>query len=166
MKSSISCLYLLAKCCYFRDNTHTMPTVTTIKTVPYCVEDMYELVNRIEAYPDFLPWCDASIIHHRDEDAVKASLVIAAGGIKKSFTTHNLLQKNKMIEIRLVDGPFKHLEGFWRFDKEEEGCKISLDLEFEFSTRWLSMSLGPIFHQLTSSLVDAFYKRAQTLHGK
>jgi ribosome-associated toxin RatA of RatAB toxin-antitoxin module len=91
--------------------------------------------------------------------------VIAAAGMSKSFTTRNLHQINKMIEIRLVDGPFSHLEGFWRFDEVEEGSKISFDLEFEFAGKMLSMLLGPVFEQVTDKMVDAFCARAETLYG-
>ena len=83
----------------------------------------------------------------------------------KTFTTLNRMQKNKMIEMKLIDGPFKHLQGFWRFDAlEENGCKIALDLEFEFSNRVMSLAFGPIFSQIADSMVDAFCKRAVAVY--
>jgi len=97
---------------------------------------------------------------------VQGTLVIAAAGMSKSFTTRNLLQQNKMIEIRLIDGPFKHLEGFWRFDPTESGgCQISFDLEFEFAGGLFSMLLGPVFEQVTNKMVDAFCQRAEELYA-
>jgi ribosome-associated toxin RatA of RatAB toxin-antitoxin module len=126
---------------------------------------MYNLVNEVEKYSEFLPYCQESIVHHRDEDEVQATLVIAAAGMHKSFTTRNRLQINKMIEIRLIDGPFSHLEGFWRFDEVPEGCQISVDLEFEFAGRMVSMLLGPVFEQVTEKMVDAFCDRAQSIYG-
>jgi ribosome-associated toxin RatA of RatAB toxin-antitoxin module len=90
--------------------------------------------------------------------------VLAGGGFQKSFTTCNRLQKDKMIEIRLLDGPFRQLEGFWRFDAEGEHCQITLDLEFEFSSKLLALAFGPVFNQVANSLMDAFCKRAQHVY--
>lgn len=103
-----------------------MTIVKRSRTVPYSCEQMYGLVNDVEHYSEFLPYCAESKILHRDNDEVQATLVIAAAGMSKSFTTRNRLQTNKMIEIRLVDGPFSHLEGFWRFDQEEKGAEFLL----------------------------------------
>ncbi len=142
-----------------------MTVVKKVRTVGYSCEQMFNLVNDVEQYSEFLPYCVQSTVEHRDKDDVQARLVIQAAGISKSFTTRNLLQANKMIEIRLIDGPFKHLEGFWRFDETQEGCCISFDLEFEFAGRMFSMLLGPIFDQVTDRMVDAFCQRAGVLYG-
>ncbi|WP_133140362.1 type II toxin-antitoxin system RatA family toxin [Legionella genomosp. 1] len=142
-----------------------MTIVQKSRIVKFSCEQMYTLVNEVEHYAEFLPYCSQSIIHHRDADEVQATLVISAAGMNKSFTTRNRLQANKMIEIRLVDGPFSHLEGFWRFDEVSEGCKISFDLEFEFAGRMFSMLLGPIFEQITNKMVDAFCDRAENLYA-
>ncbi len=104
--------------------------------VPYSSEQMYQLVDGINLYPQFLPWCRTAVEHERDADQVKASIEIAKGAVNKRFTTLNRLQKNKTIEMRLVDGPFQHLHGFWRFDElKADACKVSLDLDFEFSNK-------------------------------
>lgn len=142
-----------------------MTVVKKSRTVPYTCEQMYNLVNDIERYGEFLPYFSSSVVHHRDEDEVQATLNVTAVGMSKSFTTRNLLQANKMIELRLVDGPFSHLEGFWRFDETPEGCLISFDLEFEFAGRMFSMLLGPVFEQVTDTMVDAFCDRAKALYG-
>jgi ribosome-associated toxin RatA of RatAB toxin-antitoxin module len=143
-----------------------MPVVNRSRVVSYSCEQMYGLVNNVELYAEFLPYCSESKVHHRDDDEVQATLVIGAAGMTKSFTTRNRLQVNKMIEIRLVDGPFSHLEGFWRFDEANEGgCKISFDLEFEFAGRMFSMLLGPVFDQVTDKMVDAFCDRAESMYG-
>ncbi|KGP62476.1 ribosome association toxin RatA [Legionella norrlandica] len=144
-----------------------MTIVNRARIVPYSCEQMYGLVNDVERYSEFLPYCAGSKILHRDEDEVQATLIISAAGMSKSFTTRNRLQANKMIEIRLVDGPFSHLEGFWRFDEmDNKGCKISFDLEFEFAGKIFSMLLGPIFDQVTDKMVDAFCERAEAIYGK
>ncbi|MCP0913851.1 MULTISPECIES: type II toxin-antitoxin system RatA family toxin [Legionella] len=142
-----------------------MTIVKKSRVVSYSCEQMYDLVNDVERYAEFLPYFSKTLVHHRDADEVQATLVIAAAGMSKSFTTRNRLQANKMIEIRLVDGPFSHLEGFWRFDEVPEGCHVSFDLEFDFAGRMLSMLLGPIFEQITDKMVDAFCNRAQVLYG-
>lgn len=141
-----------------------MTVVKQSRTVPYTCEQMYQIVDNVEVYYEFLPFFDKTEVHHRDGDEVQATLTVAVAGIQKAFTTRNRLQKNKMIEIRLVDGPFSHLEGFWRFDETDSGCIISLDLEFQLSTRMLSMLLGSFFDQVMTTMVDAFCKRAETLY--
>lgn len=142
-----------------------MTVVKKARTVPFSCEQMYDLVNDVEHYEEFLPFFSKSVVHHRDEDEVQATLVIAAAGMSKSFTTRNRLQANKMIEIRLVDGPFSHLEGFWRFDEVSEGCHISFDLEFDFAGRMFSFFLGSVFEQISEKMVDAFCDRAEQLYG-
>lgn len=144
-----------------------MTVVKRARTVTFSCEQMYRLVNEIEHYAQFLPYCTESKVHHRDNDEVQATLAIGAAGMAKSFTTRNRLQENKMIEMRLVDGPFSHLEGFWRFDEVENGgCLISFDLEFEFAGKIFSMLLGPVFDQVTDKMVDAFCDRAELIYAK
>ena len=144
-----------------------MTTINKSALVPYKADVMFALVDDIEAYPQFLPWCDATTILERTEDEVRASIGISHSGFKKSFTTCNRNQAGKMIEMRLLEGPFRRLEGFWRFDElGDAGCKISLDLEFEFSNKLVGLAFGPVFSQIANSLVDAFCKRAKDLYGQ
>lgn len=144
-----------------------MPTINKQAVVSYKQEQMYDLVNDIESYPQFVPWCEGSQVLSRSEDEVRASLSFARGGISKSFTTMNRLQPHKMIEIRLLDGPFKMLEGFWRFEKvDDQYSKVGLDLEFEFSSRLVAMMFGPVFHQVATMLVTAFTARAKEVYRK
>ena len=143
-----------------------MTTISKSALVPYTAEQMYALVDDISAYSQFLPWCRTSRELSRSDDEVRASIEISHSGLHKSFTTVNRLQYGKMIEMRLVEGPFKHLEGYWRFDGlGGEGCRVSLDMEFEFSNRLLGITVGPLFTQIANSLVDAFIKRAKEIHG-
>jgi len=134
--------------------------------VPHSPKEMFHLVDAVEDYPKFLPWCKSSTVHSRNEDEVHATLELSGAGMHKAFTTRNLLQINKMIEIRLVNGPFKHLEGFWSFEALEEGSKICLDMEFEFAGGFMDMIFEPMFHQVTNTLVDAFAKRAEEVYAK
>lgn len=135
--------------------------------VAYTPAEMFTLVSDIESYPTFLPWCRSAKVLWREGDELKACVEMAKGSVQKSFTTHNRQQTDKMIEMRLVEGPFKRLEGYWRFDPlGDKACKVSLDLEFEFANRMLSIMIGPVFSQIANSLVDAFQQRAVQVYGK
>ena len=128
---------------------------------------MFHLVDNVPGYPAFLPWCGGAREITREADVVEASIDIAKAGLNRTFITQNRVQADKMIEMRLKEGPFRHLHGFWRFESlGEEGCKVSLDLQFEFDSKLLSLTVGPIFHQIANSLVDAFCKRAEVVYGK
>jgi len=143
-----------------------VPDIKKESIVAFTPEQMYTLVNDIDKYPDFVPWCRATEILHQDEDEIRASMTFEGGGFQKSFTTSNRLQPHKMIELKLVNGPFRHLEGFWRFDHHEnDQCRILFDLEFEFSSKLLSLAFGPVFHQVANMLVDCFAKRAEVVYG-
>jgi len=144
-----------------------MTSISKSALVPYSPAQMFALVDGIETYPEFLPWCRNTEVLSRTDDEVRATIELSKGGVEKAFTTCNRNQKNKMIEMRLVEGPFKRLEGFWRFDAlGDEGCKVSFDLEFEFASRMLDMVVGPVFSQIANSLVDSFHRRAVEVYGK
>jgi|SRR3972149_7336432 len=144
-----------------------MSLISKNALVPYTAAEMYSLVDDIAAYPSFLPWCKDAKVLSRNEDEVSATIEMAKSGVHKSFTTFNRLQHNKMIEMRLLEGPFHHLEGFWRFDAlDDRGCKVSLDLEFEFSNKIIRLTVGPVFDQVANTLVDAFCGRAIEVYGK
>ncbi len=144
-----------------------MPIINKSALVPYTALEMYKLVDDIEAYPTFLPWCGGTEVIERNDDEVKASILLSRSGIKKTFTTLNRLQQGKMIEMRLIEGPFRHLEGFWRFEVlSETASKIMFDIEFEFSNKLLAMTIGPVFSQITNTMVDAFTMRAVEVYGK
>jgi len=142
--------------------------VTTIHRhalTPFSAEKMFALVDDIESYPDFLQWCRSATVVSRDIDLVTAQLELAKGSVHKVFTTQNRLMPGKMIEMKLVEGPFRHLEGFWKFEAlREDACKISLDLDFDFSSKMVGMVVGPVFNQVANTLVDAFCKRAENLY--
>lgn len=143
-----------------------MPVVRKEAVVNYTPAEMFELVDRVEKYPEFVPACQRAEVQSRSVDTVQATLHFAHGAISKSFTTQNRLQQDKMIEIKLVNGPFRHLEGFWLFTPlAENRCKIVLDLEFEFASKLLALMFGPVFHQVTNRLVDVFCKRAIDVYG-
>lgn len=143
-----------------------MPTINREKLVPFTQEQMYALVDDVQSYSDFVPWCVKSEELSRSDDEVHGKLTFASSGIEKSFSTLNRLQPHKMIELRLVDGPFKQLEGFWGFERVSDGeSRVVLNLEFEFSSRLLAMMFGPVFEQVASTLVSSFSERAESVYG-
>ena len=126
---------------------------------------MYDLVNGVEDYPAFIPWCCASSSEQLSEYEKKASLSFARGAIKTSFTTKNTLFPNEKIEMELLDGPFRHLYGIWTFnDIESSGSRVELDLEFELSNRIFKLTLEKLFNQISDRLVTAFVKRAEQIY--
>jgi ribosome-associated toxin RatA of RatAB toxin-antitoxin module len=135
--------------------------------VSHSVSDMYRLVADIESYPGFLPWCGGAKVLSADQEVVEAEIEIDYKGVKKGFTTRNRLQQDKTMEMHLVDGPFKKLQGFWRFDPlDDNACKVSLDLEFEFSNRLVGMTVGRVFNEIAGKMVDSFCQRADEVYGK
>ncbi len=144
-----------------------MASISKSALVNHSAAQMYALVDDVSLYKEFLPWCGGSDELSRNEDEVKASVTISHSGLNKTFTTLNRLQKNKIIEMSLIDGPFKHLHGFWKFDPlSDDACKISLDLEYEFSNMLLGMAIGPVFNQIANSMVDSFCQRAEAVYAK
>ncbi len=143
-----------------------MSTVSRSAIVPHSAFDMYALVADIESYPEFLPWCGGSRIASSTDEEIVASIEIAYKGIRKSFTTRNRLQPGKVLEMHLVEGPFRKLQGFWRFAPlDGQSCKVSLDLEFEFSNTLVRLAVGPVFSDIAGTLVDSFCERARQKYG-
>ncbi|KQN69248.1 cyclase [Duganella sp. Leaf61] len=132
----------------------------------YSAQQMFELVARIEDYPKFLPWCGGVDIRERTENRTVASVGINYHGVKQSFTTSNDNVPFESIRMKLVDGPFKCLDGVWTFKAlREDACKIELDLRYEFSSTILDKLVGPVFGMIANSMVDSFCKRAETVYG-
>lgn len=144
-----------------------MTVIRKSALVPYSADAMYGLVADVERYGEFLPWCGGARILTRADDSLTASVDIAYRGVHKSFTTRNRLEPGRCMEMQLVDGPFRKLHGYWRFDPlDAEACKVSLELDFDFSNRLLGMVIGPVFESIANSLVDGFRARAEALYGR
>ena len=127
---------------------------------------MFDLVAGIEDYPKFLPWCGGVEIRERNGNTVVASVGINYHGVKQAFTTSNENMAPDQIKMKLVDGPFKCLDGVWTFKAlREDACKIELDLRYEFSSGLLDKLVGPVFGMIANSMVDSFCKRAETVYG-
>jgi ribosome-associated toxin RatA of RatAB toxin-antitoxin module len=135
--------------------------------VHYSNDEMFALVSDIEAYPQFLPWCSGARVLSREQDEMIASIGFAVSGVSKSFTTRNRLKPGREISMQLVEGPFSQLEGRWRFiPLGDAGSKISLFLEYDFSSKMVSLAVGPVFNKIANTLVDAFQKRAFEVYGE
>ncbi|CAD5106373.1 type II toxin-antitoxin system RatA family toxin [Zestomonas carbonaria] len=134
--------------------------------LPYPAQALFDLVNDVSRYPEFLPWCSASEILEVSENHMLARLMVAKGGISQQFVTRNLLVPGQRIEMNLAEGPFKELHGIWQFKAlTDKACKISLDLSFDYSGPLVKASLGPLFNQAANTMVDAFCLRAKQLFG-
>ena len=143
-----------------------MREVSRSALVPYSADDMYALVEDVDSYPSFLPWCSDVEVHFREDNVVEASLELHKGKLSKRFRTRNTMHPKDSMELSLVGGPFRHLAGGWVFQPlGDAGCKVSLELEFEFESRALDLLVGAFFEDACNSLVDAFTQRAAKVYG-
>lgn len=134
--------------------------------LPYTPKQMFALVDRVEDYHLFLPWCLQSQVHSRSSEEVKASLQVGKGLLRYAFTTLNKRQADKRIDIQLLSGPFKHLEGFWLFEanaSSTQACTISLHLNFELNPL-LHKALEPFIEKIGDRIIQAFCERAAFLY--
>jgi len=147
--------------------TYLMALVEKSVLIEYSATQMYALVENVAAYPEFLPWCGGTEILKKEGDITRAAITIDFRGIRQRFSTQNRAQSPQLIEMTLVDGPFRQLDGSWRFKAlGEDACKIEFRLHYEFSSKLLEKIVGPVFHYIASTFVEAFVKRAQQLYGK
>jgi len=143
-----------------------MRKVSRSAIVPYSAEQMFALVEDVEAYPAFLPWCNDVDVQSLDGDAVEVTLELHKGGLSKRFRTRNTLHRCDAMDLALIGGPFRQLSGGWRFQQlGQEGSKVALELEFEFDSRMLDMMIGAYFEDICNKLVDAFTRRAAVIYG-
>jgi len=133
--------------------------------VPYSAGQMFALVDNVAEYPLFLPWCGGASMVGVGENKVHATIHINYLQIKQSFTTENVRQPPSNITMTLQDGPFRNLDGNWRFTAlSPTACKIEFKLHYEFSNKLLEKILGPVFHFVANSFVDAFTHRAEKVY--
>jgi ribosome-associated toxin RatA of RatAB toxin-antitoxin module len=143
-----------------------MRKVSRSALVPYSAEQMYVLVEDVETYPEFLPWCGDATLHWRDGDVLEGSVEMRIAGLRRSFRTRNRMREYEAIDMELVDGPFSHLSGGWQFRSLDHlGCKVLLEVEFEIESRATNRLLGRYFEEICNSLVDAFVRRAEDIYG-
>lgn len=134
--------------------------------VEYSPEQMFELVNDVEAYPKRFTWCTGADVQSHDEHSLTARLDLNFAGLRHSFATRNTLYRPRRIEMRLAGGPLRSLEGTWTFDAlGERGCKVGLDLRFDFRQRLLGPALRIGFRSLADRMVDDFCAEAALAYG-
>ena len=144
-----------------------MKKVVRSAIVEHSAEQMYRLVEDIESYPAFLPWCLAARVHGRDAASTRATLTVGMPGLRQSFTTRNANRPGQSIDMHLVDGPFKTFAAGWRFHPlSPAACRIEFSLRYEFSSRTLARLLEPLFDSIASTMVDAFTRRADERYGR
>ena len=134
--------------------------------VPYSAREMFVLVDDVQAYPEFLSWCKSALVHERTDAVVEATLELQKGSMSNKFTTRNTRNEFSEIEIALLGGPFRQLQGGWTFtDLGEQGSKVALKLDFEFESMLVDLMFGAFFEDTCNSLVDSFTRRAIQIFG-
>ena len=129
--------------------------------------DLYALVEDIESYPRFLPWCLAAQVRERSAGRTVATLTVGVKGIRQAFTTENENRPPTAIDMRLLEGPFRRFGASWRFAPlAERAARIDFTLEYEFASRLLARALEPLFDHIADTMVDAFVRRAEAVHGR
>lgn len=142
-----------------------MQCVNKSVLVPYSDHQMFELVDRVELYPQFLPWCGGTRILAESENRKTARIDIDYHGVRAHFTTRNVNTPAELIVITLTDGPFRSLCGEWRFTAlSEAGCRVDFELAWEFATHVLERAVGPVFGHIARTFIDAFVRRAEALN--
>ena len=142
-----------------------MPAVHRNALMPFSARTMFDIVNDVSRYPEFLPWCGDVKITSQSEQAMEASILMKKGKLNHWFSTANTMLVGERIEMTLVDGPFKSLDGVWEFIAfDESSSKVKLDLNFEFSSGITAVLLAPIFTKIANSMVDSFCSRAHELN--
>lgn len=142
-----------------------MALVEKTVLVGHSAEQMFNLVDRVEEYPEFLPWCGGTSVSPLDGNTVHATVHIDYHHLKQHFTTENVRISPHQIDMTLLDGPFRHLDGSWRFiPLSDSACKIEFRLHYEFSSKLLEKLVGPVFHYIADSFVDAFIHRAEKVY--
>lgn len=138
-----------------------MPSLQRSALVAHSAQNMFDLVNDVDAYPEFLPWCADARTLETGSDFKVARVKMKKGPLNQQFTTRNVLAEGETIKMSLVDGPFKRLEGQWQFsDIGDQGCRVTFEVDFHFAGILLQKTLSPVFNEICSRMVDAFVKRA------
>jgi ribosome-associated toxin RatA of RatAB toxin-antitoxin module len=138
-----------------------MKRIARSAIVECSADAFYALVEDIESYPSFLPWCAAARVHERLPDRTVATLTLAARGLRYSFTTENANRPGRAIDLRLLEGPFRRFGAHWRFTPlSASAAKVEFTLEYEFSSRVVAVLLNPMFSRLADDTVTAFARRA------
>lgn len=141
-----------------------MPQVVKSVLIPHSAQTMFDLVDAVERYPEFLPWCGGARVLERDVTRTVATIDIRYAGVVQSFTTENTKHDGEWMKIALRDGPFRQLQGLWNFTKlSTDASKVELQLEYSFANRLLEAAIGPVFGMIADTMIDRFVVRAEAL---
>jgi ribosome-associated toxin RatA of RatAB toxin-antitoxin module len=144
-----------------------MANVCTSVCVNYTPMEMYDLVNDVQAYPSYIPLCKEVKLLAKTSDKLRATITMAKGKIKLSFTTENSMEAGRTIHMKLVEGPFKRLNGVWRFEPcGTDGCEATFRIDFEFANALLGMAFGGFFKEVSETMIDAFCREAAKKYGE
>ena len=144
-----------------------MTTISRSALVMFSAEQMFDLVNDVESYPQFLPGCSETILLEKSDEHLVATLKINKAGVSQEFTTRNTLKYPEAMDLELVEGPFSKFHSHWEFKAlSDEACKVSLEMTFEINNKLASMALGAVFKQMAGIMVDSFVKRAGEIYKK
>ncbi|MBF0186455.1 MAG: type II toxin-antitoxin system RatA family toxin [Magnetococcales bacterium] len=143
-----------------------MPRIRLTETIPYTPDQVYGLIVDVESYPQFLPWCVSTRKFDVEEEQFIAELTIAFKGIRQSFQTIDRVIPGKQVDIHLKSGPFRHLTSHWRLTPQSnDSTRIDFSIDFQFKSRIMNMTVGPVFTHAAKQMVAAFRSRAQALYG-
>ncbi len=149
------------------ERLESMAEIERSALVMFSAEQMFDLVNDVERYPQFLPGCKAAEILHSDENTLEARLELSRAGIHQSFVTRNRLERPTRMTLELVDGPFEHFEGLWHFSPlAHDACKVSFSLSFRLRNRLVAAAVGKLFSELANQMVRVMCERAEHVYGK
>ena len=142
-----------------------MPTHAEKRFLPFSQEQLFNLVADVEIYPEFLPWCIAVRVTHRDENTIRADLMVGFKMVREKFTSKVTLLAPDRIDVVYLDGPFRYLNNHWIFEPRDGGCEIDFFIDFEFRSRLLQAVATPIFNEAVRRMVGAFEARAEVKYA-
>jgi ribosome-associated toxin RatA of RatAB toxin-antitoxin module len=142
-----------------------MAEIQKTALVEFSADQMFKVVDGVVDYPEFLPWCGGTSVEPQDDKVTHATIKINYHHVKHSFTTENTRQPPHLIEMTLLDGPFEHLDGHWKFiPLSDKACKVEFRLHYAFSHKLLEKLVGPVFYVIANSFVESFIKRAEDIY--
>ena len=151
-----------------------MPRVHKTVVLPYSQQQMYDLVDRVENYPQFLPWCGGVVVHQRTDTTLETTIKISLKGFNQSFRTSNQNTPPSAMTMSFKDGPFRYLIGKWVFEPvalnsalaDGQGVRVAFDLDYEFSNKLFALAIGPVFNMIAQTFMDGFVKQAKVVYGQ
>jgi ribosome-associated toxin RatA of RatAB toxin-antitoxin module len=150
---------------FAKESGELMPNVSRSALVAFSAESMFDLINDVDKYPEFIPGCAQTEVLSQDDDNMRASILISKAGVKQWFTTHNSLVRGQSIQMQLIEGPFSQLRGGWTITAlSTTACKIELNLDFAFSSKLVEFAFGKVFNAIASNMVVAFTERAKKIY--